>query len=52
VNSTQDDLRNHVLELPPGTRDAYQVVLMIGAHSNRHTQQIEEVKSNPDFPKN
>ena len=52
VNSTQSDLRNHVVELPFGTYDAYQVILIIGSHSNRHTQQIEEVKANPDFLKN
>lgn len=52
VNSTKDDLRNHVIELPFGSFDAYQMILFIGAHSNRHTQQIDEVKSQADFPKN
>jgi hypothetical protein len=52
VNSTKDDLRNHVIELPFGSFDAYQMILFIGAHSNRHTQQINEVKSQTDFPKN
>jgi len=52
VKSTQDDLRNHVLSLPFGTYDSYQMILLIGAHSNRHTQQIEEVKADPNFPKN
>jgi hypothetical protein len=51
VNSTNEDLRNHVVELPFGTYDAYQIILMIGAHSNRHTQQIEEVKAQPGYPK-
>jgi len=51
VNSTQDDLRNHVVELPFGTYDAYQILLIIGSHKNRHTQQIEEVKAQPGYPK-
>jgi uncharacterized damage-inducible protein DinB len=52
VKSTQDDLRNHVSVLPIGTYDAYQFILLISAHSNRHTQQIEEVKADAGFPKN
>jgi hypothetical protein len=52
VKDTQDDLRNHVMVLPVGTYDCYQLILLIGSHSNRHTQQIEEVKADPNFPKN
>jgi len=52
VKTTNDDLRNHVVTLPPGSFDCYQMILFIGAHSNRHTQQIEEVKADPNFPKN
>ena len=52
VKNTNIDLRNHVLELPIGSYDAYQFILLISAHSNRHTQQIEEVKADPGFPKN
>lgn len=51
VNSTNEDLRNHVITLPFGSYDVYQVILLIGSHCNRHTQQIEEVKANPSFPK-
>lgn len=51
VKSTREDLRNHVSVLPIGTYDAYQFILLISAHSNRHTQQIEEIKANIDFPK-
>jgi len=32
--------------------DAYQWLLLISAHSARHTAQIEEVKADPNFPKN
>jgi len=31
--------------------DAYQWVLFIAAHSERHTKQIDEVKADPHFPK-
>lgn len=51
VKSTKQDLRNHVLVLQVGTFDAYQFILLIAAHSNRHTQQIDEVKDNINFPK-
>ncbi len=52
VNSTQEDLRDHVTKLPMGTFDAYQLILLLSAHTNRHTQQIMEVKTDPGFPKN
>lgn len=48
-NSTED-LRNHVVQTPAGWVDCYQLYLMIAAHSNRHTQQMNEVKANPGFP--
>lgn len=51
VKSTNEDLRNHIAALPFGTFDSYQLILFIGAHSNRHTQQIKEVKADPNFPK-
>ncbi len=50
VKTTTEDLRNHVAQLPFGWLDCYQLTLMISAHSNRHTQQINEVKSDPGFP--
>ncbi len=52
VNATKDDLRNHINPLPIGVFDSYQMILFIGAHSNRHMQQINEVKADPNFPKN
>jgi hypothetical protein len=52
VKTTNDDMRNHVATLPFASFDCYQMVLFIAAHSNRHTQQIEEVKADPNFPKN
>ena len=44
-------LRDHVLESPMGKLDAYEFVLLIAAHSERHTKQINEVKADPNFPK-
>ena len=52
VNTTNDDLRNHINQLPIGVFDSFQMILFIGAHSNRHMQQINEVKADPNFPKN
>ncbi len=46
------DLREHVADSPLGQPlDAYEWLLFIGAHSERHTKQILEVKSDPNFPK-
>lgn len=52
VKTTQDDLRNHVLTLPFGSVDTYQMILFIAAHGVRHTKQIREVKADAGFPKN
>lgn len=47
------DLRDHALDSPLGKKlDAYQWVLFIAAHSDRHTKQMLEVKADPNFPKN
>ncbi|MGH9900766.1 MAG: DinB family protein, partial [Pyrinomonadaceae bacterium] len=52
VKGTQDDLRAHSAPHPVlKALDAYQWVLLLAAHSARHTAQIEEVKADPDFPK-
>ena len=51
VKATTEELRNHVVQMPFGWLDCYQLCLMIGAHSNRHTQQINEVKSDSGYPK-
>ena len=50
-NSTED-LRNHVFQMPFGYIDGYQFLLFMAAHSNRHTQQMNEVKANAGFPAN
>jgi hypothetical protein len=47
------DLRQHVADSPLGQPlDAYEWLLFIAAHSERHTKQILEVKYDPNFPKN
>jgi len=45
-------MRAHVADSPLGKLDAYEFVLLIAAHSERHTRQILEVKADPAFPKN
>ena len=45
-------LRDHAIDSPMGKKlDAYQWVLFISAHCQRHTKQIDEVKADPGFPK-
>jgi hypothetical protein len=52
IRTTNDDLRDHFGTHPAlGTLDCYQWILLISAHSERHTEQIEEVKADPSFPK-
>lgn len=51
IKGTNDDLRNHVNIMPFASFDCYQMILFIGAHSNRHMKQIDEVKADPNFPK-
>jgi hypothetical protein len=49
---TTTGLRDHVTDSPMGKLDGYEFVLLIAAHSERHTKQINEVKADPNFPKN
>jgi hypothetical protein len=52
VKTTTGDLRDHFAPHgAPGLLDGYQWILFISAHSERHTKQIEEVKADPNFPK-
>ena len=46
------DLRQHVADSPLGQPlDAYEWLLFVSAHSERHTKQILEVEADPNFPK-
>jgi hypothetical protein len=52
IRTTNDDLRDHFFDHPVfGALDGYQWLLLITTHSARHTAQIEEVKADPNFPK-
>jgi uncharacterized damage-inducible protein DinB len=52
VRDTQDDLRAHFFDHPVlKTMDTYQWILLLSAHSRRHTAQLNEVKANANFPK-
>jgi hypothetical protein len=47
-----NDLREHAVDSPLGKKlDGYEWLLFIGAHSERHAKQINEVKADPNFPK-
>ena len=50
LKSTTEDLRNHVVQMKIGSLDCYQVCLFIGSHSNRHIQQLNELKADANFP--
>lgn len=52
VRKTEVDLRAHFMDSPViKNMDAYDWVLFLSAHSQRHTAQILEVKADPNFPK-
>lgn len=52
LKANYPEMRTHFLDAPPpGLLDAYEWMLFMGAHSKRHTAQIEEVKADPNFPK-
>ncbi len=49
ARTTNDDLRGHFVEREQS--DAYQWLLLISTHCQRHILQIREVKSDPKFPR-
>ena len=52
VDTTKDSLRDRVMAHPAaGPLDAYQWILLMSAHTERHVMQILEVKADPNFPK-
>ena len=52
VRSTPDDLREHFgPHRAMGMLDAYQWILLLSAHTQRHTAQIDEVKANASYPR-
>ena len=52
VRTTQDPLREHGGGTPPNITTAYQLVLMMSGHTERHTAQLLEVKASAGYPKN
>jgi hypothetical protein len=51
IKTTQNDLRNHFWKHPAtGVVDLYQTLILMSAHLERHTAQIEEIKSAKRFP--
>ncbi|MDP2999437.1 MAG: DinB family protein [Bryobacterales bacterium] len=48
ARTTNDDLRGHVVEREQS--DAYQWLLLISTHAQRHILQIREIKADPRFP--
>ncbi len=52
IKTTAEDLRLHVQKNPVFFEvDAYEYLLIIAAHSARHTAQLQAVKAEPGFPK-
>jgi hypothetical protein len=49
ARTTGDDLRGHVVEREGS--DAYQWLLLISTHAQRHILQIREIKADAKFPK-
>ena len=51
AQTTPGDWRAHYFQhLVFGTLDAYQALLLMAAHAERHRKQIDEVKASPGFP--
>src|SRR5258708_33041211 len=48
---TTTGLLDHVAHSPLGKLYGHELVLVIAAHSERHTKQINELKADPNFPK-
>lgn len=51
MKSTTEDMRNHILKMSFGWLDCYQLCLVMAFHCNRHIRQIDEIKTDPNYPK-
>ena len=51
VRTTKDALRDHSTGAPPNQMTAYQLMLMLSGHTERHTAQLLEVKASPGYSK-
>jgi hypothetical protein len=52
INISTEDLRDHVVRMPFGWIDCYQLSLIIAAKNYMLIQQINEIKADRAFPKN
>ncbi len=50
MRTSTEDMRNRVVQLGASWMDCYQLYLLIAAHSQRHTLQLNEVKAAAGFP--
>jgi hypothetical protein len=50
INSSTEDMRNRVVQMPFGWIDCYQLSLVIAAYNDCYSRQISEIKKNPKFP--
>jgi hypothetical protein len=51
AKTTKDALREHGTGTPPQVTSAYQLLLMMSGHTERHTAQLLEVKASPGYPR-
>ena len=51
VRTTKDALREHASGTGPNQMTAFQMVLMLSGHTERHTAQLLEVKASAGYPK-
>lgn len=51
VNTTKADLRRYRINSPMGPLDGHQWLLMLSAHTARHTKQIDDLGRHEMFPK-
>jgi len=51
IKTTNDDMRAHSFGGPEEVIDAWQWMLEISTHAQRHIEQIREIKNDPNFPK-
>ncbi len=50
LKTSEDDFRSHYKEMSFGTIDAYQMVLFMAGHTERHTSQILDIKASEGYP--
>jgi hypothetical protein len=51
VEKSPDPLRLHFIDFGGNPIDAYQILLGIAGHTDRHVDQIREIRNTPGFPK-